>query len=580
MPHPVNLETARTVEGIVREAGAIPATIGIIGGRVKIGLKARELEYLADAKAAIKISRRDIGPAIATGKDGGTTCSATLIFAALAGIKVFATGGLGGVHRGGETSMDISADLQELTRCPVGLVSAGVKSILDIGRTLEYLETLGVPVLSYAKTDDFPAFYSRRSGFKSPWKVDDPATAARILYTQRQLGMANGVVYGVPIPEEYEAIGQQLQSAVEQALKEAEQTGVNKRGKEVTPWLLKRVGELTKGKSLANNIALIKNTALIGSQIAIAYADMTRKDREDSRHLVSPAWTKNAASVRGEVAQPVEDVPLARAKLIVVGSTAVDVTAKANPTSDGSTALHTTTPGTVAVTLGGVGRNVAEAAHRILASQSEELSSATALISPIGNDSFGRLLVDEFHKSGMRTDGLLQVDDARSAVCNMVVDTDGSLVGGVADMDIINSLDTQKVIQTLEEHRPSLVAVDGNLTSEALKSLIDYCHQQQMPVFFEPTSVPKSTAVFPAIAGLLDRTNRPPITFAAPNLHELKHMYQEASSGTWELTAHKQWWTAIDDMALGSEFPRVPYHSSSPMGSRKWPFSFSRSFTI
>lgn len=277
MPHPTNLQTARSVEGIVRENGAIPATIGIIQGRVKIGLEGHELERLADAESnpsVVKVSRRDIGPVISLKKDGGTTCSSTLIFAALAGIKVFATGGLGGVHRGGETSMDVSADLQELTRCPVGLVSAGVKSILDIGRTLEYLETLGVPVVSYGDTSDFPAFYTRRSGFIAPWYTKNPHTAATILHTQHQLGMSNGVMFAVPIPDKYEQVGQDIQKAVEVALQEAETRGINGRGKEVTPWLLKRVSELTAGKSLPSNIALIENTARVGAQIASQYATL------------------------------------------------------------------------------------------------------------------------------------------------------------------------------------------------------------------------------------------------------------------------------------------------------------------
>jgi len=280
MPYPVNLETARSVEQHVRSAGAIPATIGVIGGRVKIGLEPAQLEYLADLhtnSGSVKLSRRDIGPALALNKDGGTTCSATLIFAALAGIKVFATGGLGGVHRGGQDSMDISADLQDLARCPVGLVSAGVKSILDIGRTLEYLETLGVPVVTYGETQDFPAFYSPTSGFKSPWQVDDPASAANILFTQWCLGMTNGVLFGAPIPESYTTVGKELQEAVERAIRESQENGMDRRGKEVTPWLLKRVGELTSGKSLASNIALIENTALKGAQIAVAYAKLTEQ---------------------------------------------------------------------------------------------------------------------------------------------------------------------------------------------------------------------------------------------------------------------------------------------------------------
>lgn len=283
MPYPTSLEMAQSVERIVRSTGSIPATIAVIGGRIKIGLHPAELERLADQRSnttAVKLSRRDIAAAIALKKDGGTTCCSTLIFAALAGIKVFATGGLGGVHRGGENTMDVSADLHELTRCPVGLVSAGVKSILDIRRTLEYLETLGVPVVSYAETHDFPAFYSGRSGLESPWRVNDPRTAAHILHTHWQLGMSNGALFAVPIPAEYEAVGSALQDAVEQAVRESEEQNISNLGKAVTPWLLNRVGELTQGKSLVSNIALVENTALVGGQIAVEYAKLAG-DRHD-----------------------------------------------------------------------------------------------------------------------------------------------------------------------------------------------------------------------------------------------------------------------------------------------------------
>ncbi|KIJ21800.1 hypothetical protein PAXINDRAFT_105303 [Paxillus involutus ATCC 200175] len=335
MPYPTSLEMARSLEDIVRSTGSIPATIGLIEGRIKIGLQPGELERLASRSAdPVKLSRRDIAAAIALRKDGGTTCSSTLIFAALAGIKVFATGGLGGVHRKGESTMDVSADLHELSRCPVGLVSAGVKSILDIGRTLEYLETLGVPVVSYAESNDFPAFFTRRSGFKSPWNVDDPQTAARILYTQKQLGMSNGALFAVPIPESYEAIGAVLQEAVETAVRESEEAGVSKLGKEVTPWLLKRVGELTCGKSLESNIALVQNTALVGGRIAAEYAKIANENG-NSQSLTS-SHIRHASSARRSAASSAGRIAVLRSNLakqtrpliehVLLGKIRVDLT--------------------------------------------------------------------------------------------------------------------------------------------------------------------------------------------------------------------------------------------------------------
>ncbi|EMD42115.1 hypothetical protein CERSUDRAFT_147657 [Gelatoporia subvermispora B] len=566
MPQPVNLETAQSVESIVRRTGAIPATIGVIGGRVKIGLHPHELEYLADVKnnpGVVKLSRRDIGPALALSRDGGTTCSATLIFAALAGIRVFATGGLGGVHRGGEHSMDVSADLQELTKCPVGLVSAGVKSILDIGRTLEYLETLGVPVLSYADTDDFPAFYSRRSGFKSPWRINDPVSAARILHSQWQLGMSNGALFGVPIPEKYEAVGEELQQSVEQALREADDNGMSKRGKEATPWLLKRVGELTAGRSLASNIALIENTAHVGGQIAIAYSELEKGSSESNSRTNYFVPTTVASSEPASIPRKPETFPsptpsTTPAKLVVVGSAAVDVTAQANPNpgADLSLGSQSTVPGAVSLSLGGVARNVAEAAHRILTAHSQGQSGDTLLISPLGNDSFGNLLVSETERIGMRTDGFVRTEGGRSAVCNMVLDTQGSLIGGVADMDIIHSLEVQTVLASLQSNAPKLVALDANLTPKTLSSLLGHCIQHNIDVLFEPTSVVKSTVVLPAIAAAMNSMTltRTPVTYATPNLLELARIYQEAHAGPLELTSHANWWKVIDSMSLGTQY--------------------------
>ncbi|ETW86879.1 hypothetical protein HETIRDRAFT_377513 [Heterobasidion irregulare TC 32-1] len=556
MPYPVNLETAKSVERNVRSTGAIPATIGVIGGRVKIGLEPVQLEYLADIKtnpSSVKLSRRDLAAAIALKKDGGTTCSTTLIFAALAGIKAYnAFSILGGVHRGGENSLDVSADLQELARCPVGLVSAGVKSILDIGSYNDIQETLGVPVFTYGKTDDFPAFYSTRSGFKSPWRVDSPQIAADVLYAQWKLGMSNGVLFGVPIPETYEAVGERIQQAVEQAVRESEENGVSKRGKEVTPWLLKRVGELTQGKSLASNVALIENTALVGGQIAVAYAKLAA-DQPQENYLVPPLLVKTSApSEQAPSPSPTEEKPAA--KLLVVGSAAVDITSQASISDQGG-GLHSTTPGSVSVSLGGVGRNMAEAAHRILMLQSTSSSSTTILISAVGGDSFGRLLVDEMGRMGMRTDGLVHFESSRSAVCNMVLDSGGNLVGGVADMDIISSLKPEKVLEYIQKHKPSLIAIDANVSSDVLKSIVIYANANGVKSG-EPTSVIKSTTILPAIAASLQTSNSAlaPITFVSPNLLELSALYNGASNEPHELTSHPKWWAALDGLSLGTEF--------------------------
>lgn len=271
MPYPENLNTAVELENIVRANGAIPATISIINGRIKIGLTQKEIEYLASAKGIIKASRRDIPYAIAMGLSGSTTVAATMIFSRYAGISVFATGGMGGVHRGGERSLDVSADLTELEKTNVAVVCAGVKSILDIGLTLEKLETLGVPVIGYG-TNDFPSFYNRKSGFALDMRADSPAECAKILKTKWDLDLDGGVVIANPVPERYEAEPGLINGAIEMALFEANQNNI--RGKDITPFLLDKVKELTAGESLETNIALVKNNAELGSKIAVEYAKL------------------------------------------------------------------------------------------------------------------------------------------------------------------------------------------------------------------------------------------------------------------------------------------------------------------
>ncbi|MDO2947510.1 pseudouridine-5'-phosphate glycosidase [Aeromonas simiae] len=270
MPYPQNVETARRVEQVVRDNGAVPATIAIMGGRLKVGLETAELEALGQGGAAvIKCSRRDIPFVLAGGGMGATTVASTMIVAAMAGIRVFATGGIGGVHRGAQESFDISADLQELARTEVAVVCAGAKSILDIGLTLEYLETQGVPVIGYG-CEELPAFYTRESGFKVDYRLDSAEDIAKALRLKWELGLSGGVVVANPIPEPYAMPKADIDDVIHQALQEAEERGI--KGKAATPFLLARVCELTGGESLASNIRLVLNNAELGARIAVAMA--------------------------------------------------------------------------------------------------------------------------------------------------------------------------------------------------------------------------------------------------------------------------------------------------------------------
>ncbi|MGG1553593.1 pseudouridine-5'-phosphate glycosidase [Paenibacillus ferrarius] len=267
MPYPQNIEMARKVEQIIRDNGAVPATIGIMDGKIKIGLNEQELEAFATNGQVEKVSRRDFAYILSSGKIGATTVAATMIGASLAGIEVFATGGIGGVHREGENSMDVSADLTELAQTNVAVVCAGVKSILDIGRTLEYLETHGVPVVGY-KTDEFPSFYSRESGYGVDFRLDDAADVASMLRTKWDLGLKGGAVIANPVPEVSAMEQSDIETYIKQALNEAKEQQVT--GKKVTPFLLARIKQLTDGRSLDTNLALVYHNAQTAAQIAVA----------------------------------------------------------------------------------------------------------------------------------------------------------------------------------------------------------------------------------------------------------------------------------------------------------------------
>ncbi len=279
MPYPQNVETAVNVENIIRSEGAVPATIAVIGGKMKVGLSRQEIEYLGKKGMAVtKASRRDLPSLAAKKMDGATTVASTMIIAAMAGIKIFATGGIGGVHRGAETTMDISADLEELGRTDVTVVCAGAKSILDIGLTLEYLETKGVPVLGYG-TDELPAFYCRESGFGVDYRVDTPEELAATIKAKHDMGVHGGILVGNPIPKQYEMPKAMADRAIDIAVKKAEENGI--KGKQLTPFLLALVKEMTGGMSLDSNIQLVYNNARVAAKTAVALAVLEAQDKAE-----------------------------------------------------------------------------------------------------------------------------------------------------------------------------------------------------------------------------------------------------------------------------------------------------------
>ncbi|XP_078112235.1 uncharacterized protein LOC144521555 [Sander vitreus] len=483
MPYPHNLSTAKEVEAIVRAEGATPATVGVIEGEVHVGLSSEVLEHLARCKSSLKVSRRDLPYVISKGLSGGTTVSATMIAAHRAGIPVFVTGGIGGVHRDGENSLDISADLTELGRTPIAVVSAGVKSILDIGRTLEFLETQGVCVATYGASKNFPAFFSPQSGFTSPYQVCNPEEAAKLIASTLSLGLQSGVLLAVPIAEEHAATGQQIEEAIQAAVTEASAKGIT--GRDVTPFILQKVNELTEGKSLQANIALIHNNAKVGSQIACALSkQMTeRKLKEKTYH-------------HGK-----------HSDIVVIGGINVDFIAKGKTKT-----LHfgQTNPGSVCQSFGGVGRNIADSLSR--------LGISLLFISATGADSHSEAVLN--YCKHMNTSGVARLEEQSTATYCAVITESGELSLGLGDMDIHQQI-TEQYVSQFEKQLSSatLVCLDGNIPVSTIDYVCSIAKKHNINVWYEPTDSEKACKPF-----LSDAWKS--LSYSSPNLAELCTMNQ------------------------------------------------------
>ncbi|KAF7224087.1 transcript variant X2 [Nothobranchius furzeri] len=481
MPYPHNLSTATEVEAIVRAEGATPATVAVIDGEIRVGLSADELNYLAQSKSLLKVSRRDLPYVVSKGLSGGTTVSATMIAAHRAGISVFVTGGIGGVHRDGQNSLDISADLTELSRTPIAVVSAGVKSILDIGRTLEFLETQGVCVATYGPSEDFPAFFTPHSGFTSAYNVHNPSEAAKLIASALLLGLQNGVLIAVPIPEEHAAAGQQIEEAIQAAATEASLKGIT--GKDVTPFILQKVSDLTQGKSLQSNIALIRNNAKVGSQIACALSKQVRE--KTSKSLISQPGKVTADS-----------------DVVVIGGINVDFIAKGKTKE---LQFGQTNPGSVVQSFGGVGRNIADSLSR--------LGHKPLFISATGADANGDAELN--YCKHMNTSGVARLDMHATATYCAVINENGELSLGLGDMDIHQEI-TERYVSQFERQISSapLVCLDGNIPISTINYVCLLAKKHNINVWFEPTDKEKARKPFLSDAWKF-------LSYSSPNLAEL-----------------------------------------------------------
>ncbi|XP_072041914.1 uncharacterized protein [Amphiura filiformis] len=495
MPYPHNLRTAQDVERIVQDNGVTPATVGLLNGSIHVGLSEEELVAMATAQNAVKSSRRDLSWVLSKRLTGGTTVSATMVAAHKADIPVFVTGGIGGVHRDGENSLDVSADLTELGRTPVAVVSAGVKSILDIPKTLEYLETQGVTVATFGPNKDFPAFFTPNSGVQSPINVTDAKEAAELIDCSLSLGLQSGILIAVPIPQSLAADGDLIEGAIQQALSEAKNQGIT--GKEVTPFILQRVNELTQGKSLQANEALIRNNALIGSQIAKELADL-RRCKGQSSNQNNNCNNRTFPEVKGH--EP-------GGRPVVIGASIVDLLASVNQDN----IMHTgrTYQGSLQVAYGGVGRNIADCLSR--------LGSRPLFISAVGNDEHAQALLT--YCKNMDQSAISTLSDYNTGTYCAVLDNQGELLFGIGDMDINDQI-TPQMVSTWESSiaQSPLVCMDGNIPTETIEYVCRICKENHVPVWYEPTCQMKAKKPFQSDAWKS-------LTYVSPNLNELRMMY-------------------------------------------------------
>lgn len=507
MPKPQNIDCAISVEEVVRKEGVVPATIAILSGRIKVGLTSSLLHQLADPAPGtdvIKTSRRDLPYVVGNNRVyGGTTVSGTLAVCARAGLPLFATGGIGGVHREGENSMDISADLMELGRCTVGVICAGVKSILDIGRTLEYLETQGVCVSTYGPDKSFPAFYTRKSGTNAPYNVQTPTEAARMVHSAIELQLNSGLLFAVPVPEEHALSHDEMEKAIEIGLNAARENGIT--GKDITPFLLQFVSEVTKGKSLNTNIALVQNNAKIGSQIAVALVDLqtlkneSKSSDRSSFHGCDFPSKRRPVIIGGSVLD--RHAALVKDNELKIEGRVYDVHTSDNP--------------------GGVARNICDALTKL----SQSLSNSLPLpifLTAVGDDEAGRTLRSSV---GPCAQYVREVKGASSAQCIVVLDNKGDCKLLLGDMDVHKMITPEMVLELEDVIKESpLMVFDGNLSLETMNFCLQLATKHNIPVIFEPTDQPVATKPF-------ESAHWKAIKCITPNLNELRKISEHFCSG-------------------------------------------------
>ncbi|KAJ5088279.1 hypothetical protein N7456_011895 [Penicillium angulare] len=586
-PYPDNIALAQLLESVVRANGGVPATIGILGGIARVGMSAEEIVELASTaenKSALKVSRRDLGYICGMGLagkpiHGGTTISGTMILSQLAGIKIFGTGGLGGVHRGAENSMDISADLTELGRTPVTVISSGCKSFLDIPRTLEYLETEGVCVGTFADgregSVDFPAFFTRDSGVRSPRVIQNEAEAAAIVYAQSQLPVSSGIHFANPVPLEASVPKAEMDRVIEEAIRLADVEGYH--GSDNTPFVLAKIKELSGGKSVVANRALIESNVQRATRVAVELAKLEELDRGGAaRHMPAfpsiPRSNEDTPKPQISVSEPTpkEEAPLSKSPensdVLVAGSLAIDLSCDYTPFGDERVQVaptpHTSNPAIIGQSLGGVGHNVALAANYV--------GSDVLFCSVVADDLSGKAALASLETEGLSTAGiqiLPPTSGTRTAQYICINDAKKDLLVAMADMGIVElpakELDFDGFWEPLiERTKPKWFVVDANWRPEVLEKWTSLAKKHGARVAFEPVSTAKARRLFASdansgsspVIGPAQTIPNHTVSLACPNRLELSSMYMAAREAL--LFDSPSWWSVIDSMGLSQSGSR------------------------
>lgn len=511
LPYPQNVEMAFKVEQEIRKFGCIPATTAFINGLPKVGLTPDEIEHLAKDKNVKKVSRRDIPFIMAKNLNGGTTISGTMILSHKAGIKVFATGGLGGVHRDGENTMDISADLDELGKTSVAVICAGPKSILDIERTMEYLETKGVPVATLGPIGtNIPGFYTRDSGVKSVYNFNDFKEAANIIYQGNQMDLNNGYLFCIPPPEEIALDSNFINSIIDKANNDAKEKGI--KGKDITPFLLSQIAKETKGESVKTNIEFVLNNARSASQIAIELNNLQNKNLKEN-------VAEEKILVKKEINHDVDSV--------VIGSIAIDSYVKMD-----SVIEKDSNPSKITSSFGGVGYNVAS-------ESTKAGNNSLKFVSIVGNDLFGDKIIESLPlNSSISKDHIENTSQYIS-----FHDTNGELIIAGADMNIIENLSIDEVETEIKKSNPKFVLTDLNISKNLIRELSELSEPLNFKLIVEPTSLPKAKK-------LADIKSS--IYLSTPTVAELNSIYESfENSNKFELD---KWFPIIDKLGIDGEF--------------------------